>query len=52
MTEAEMLDAIQDKVVAWLQDPAMPAEDAMLKIVALYEGNGRELVKADWPAND
>lgn len=52
MTEAEMLDAIYWTLVAWLKDPARQAEETLFQIVGLYEANGREFIKADYPAND
>jgi hypothetical protein len=53
MTEAEMLDAIYWKVMAWLKPmPGAPAEETLLQIVEIYEANGRDFIKADWPAND
>jgi hypothetical protein len=53
MSETEMLDAIYWKVMAWLKpDPGVPAEETLLQIVEVYEANGREFVKVDYPAND
>ena len=53
MTDAELLDAIYWKVMAWLKPiPGVPAEETLLQIVELFEANGREFVKVDYPAND
>lgn len=53
MTPEQMIDAIRDKLLAWLKPiPGVPAEETLLQIVEIYEANGMDLIKADWPAND
>jgi len=53
MTDAELLDAIYWKVMAWLKPvPGAPADETLLQIIELFEANGREFVKVDYPAND
>jgi hypothetical protein len=53
MTDAEMLDAIFEKLLAFLKPvPGVPGDETCLQIIELFEANGREFVKVDWPAND
>jgi hypothetical protein len=53
MTDAELLDAIVEKLLAFLKPhPGVPGDETCLQIIGLMEANGREFVKADWPAND
>lgn len=53
MTDAELLDAIFEKLLAFLKPvPGVPGDETCLQIIGLMEANGREFVKADWPAND
>lgn len=53
MTDAEFLDALFFKLLGWLKpDPQPPAEETLLQMIELFEANGRDFVKMDWPANE
>lgn len=53
MTETELLDAIFNKLLAFLKPvPGVSGEETCLQIIELFEANGREFMKVDWPAND
>lgn len=52
MTDAELLDALFYKLLAWLKPPDAPADETLLQMIELFEANGREFVKVDYPAND
>jgi hypothetical protein len=53
MTDAELLDAIFEKLLAFLKPiPGVPGDETCLQIIELFEANGRSFLKADWPAND
>jgi hypothetical protein len=53
MTEAQQLEAIFNLLLAWLKPiPGVPAEETLLQIVEVFEKNGRDFIKVDYPAND
>lgn len=52
MTDAQLLDALHLKLLAWLKTPNAPAEETLLQMIELFEASGRGFVKVDWPAND
>ncbi len=53
LTDAELLDALYRKLLGWLKpDPAPDPEETLLQMIELFERNGREFVKVDYPAND
>lgn len=51
-TDAELLDALFLKLLAWLKTPNAPADETLLQMVELFEASGRDFMKVDWPAND
>lgn len=52
MTDAELLDALFFKLLAWLKTPNAPAEETLLQMIELFEASGREFMKVAWPANE
>lgn len=53
MTDAELLDALFWKLAACIKpDPGVDPMETVLQMVELFEANGRDFVKVDYPAND
>jgi len=53
MSDAELLDAIFDKLLAFLKPvPGVPGDETCVQIIELFEASGRDFINARFEAND